>query len=158
MSQERTAFLKVRSALEAHANIAATDIFWGDTQAPEGTRTFAIILEDGGRVENADTPKIGSSVKYFWSSVRLTLLVRVLPGGGTAQTSEDMAITTETTGILDKWAEIESAIGSGTDWNGTTGVPSGYKMHRISAVEAIRVDEYPGWRGRRANIEIQLAE
>ena len=158
MGQERDAFLKVRTELEAHTSFASTDIFWGWNQKPEQTRTKAVLLDDGGRVINDTIPKIGSNAKTFTTSCKIILLVRVLPDATAAATSESMGITDSATGILDLWADVESAIGSGTSWSGTTGVPSSYRKHVITEVSAVAVDEYPGWRGRQAEIHIDLAE
>ena len=160
VSQERDAFLWVRSQLEAHANIATTDIFWG-TPIIEGTRTFAIVLEDGGRTENDGSRKIGLTGKFFTTVVKVVLHVRALPVGATAQTAELVGLVEENTGILDKWAEIEAAIGANAVDAGKATVQasiSSYQDHTLSAVTPIKLDEHPGWRGRMAEVHIKLSE
>ena len=159
MSQERTAFLKVRSLLEAHASFASTDIFYGRNKIPEATRSKAIIIEDGGRTQNEEVRKMGTNTKYFTTSVRIILLVRVLPGSDAAQTADLDGITDENTGILDLWADIENAIGAGTTWSDdASGTPSSYMIHNWTPVTPISTDEYPGWRGREAEVLIKLGE
>ena len=160
MSQERDAFLWVRAQLEAHANIASTDIFWGNPII-EATRTFAIVLEDGGRIENEGSRKIGLTGKFFTTVVKIVLLVRALPVGATAQTAELAGLVEANTGILDKWAEIEAAIGANAVDAGKATVQasvSSYQDHTLTAVQPIKLDEHPGWRGRTADVQIKLSE
>ena len=160
VSQERDAFLWVRAQLEAHANIASTDIFWGNPIL-EGTRTFAIVLEDGGRSENEGSRKISITGKFFTTVCKIVLLVRALPAGATAQTAELSGIVEENTGILDKWAEIEDAVGANAvDADAATVRESisSYQDHTMTPVTPIRLDEHPGWRGRTADVQIKLSE
>ena len=160
VSQERDAFLWVRAELEAHANIATTDIFWGKPVI-EATRSFAIVLEDGGRVENEGSKKTGLTGKFFTTVVKIVLLVRALPDGDASQANEMVGLVEETTGILDRWYDIEDAIGANAvDANAATVQESvsSYRDHTITAVTPIQLDELPGWRGRAAEIHIQLSE
>ena len=157
-SRERAAFLKVRSALEASANIEVTDIYWGGPKPIPGHKTFGIFLDDAGRPINDVIPKMRLNGGKCTVAVKVTLLVRVLGDASTADTSDDSGITTETTGILDRWFDIQKAISGGTAWTGTTGVPDGYQQHRMTPVIAVALDRYPGYRAREANVEIDLLE
>lgn len=160
MGQERTAFLWVRSQLEASANIAATDIYWGFNQKPHEPKTFAILLDDGGRVDNQGIPKVGSGTKFFTSVVRIRLLVNIPSPAAGADTALTSGLVTASTDILDRWADIEAAIGAGVEQGaGTAGVPSSYRDHRFGDVLAEDLDSvHPGWRVRESTVEIDLAE
>lgn len=160
MGQERDAFLWVRSQLEASANIAATDIYWGFNQKATATKTFAIFLDDGGRIDNGGTPKVGSGTKFFTCAVRIRLAVNTPSPAAGQDTALTSGLTTVTTDILDRWADIEAAIGAGAEQGkGTTGVPTSYRDHRFGDVAGNDVDDIaPGWRIRESVIEIDLAE
>ena len=160
MGQERDAFLWIRSRLEASANIAATDIYWGFNQKPPENKAFAILLDDGGRVENEGTPKSGSGTKFFKCVVRVRLAVNVPSPASPVDTAVTTGLVTASTDILDRWADIEAAIGAGAEQGtGTPGVPTSYQDHRFGDVAADPVDDsFPGWRIRESVIEIDLAE
>ncbi len=160
MGQERDAFLWIRSRLEASANIASTDVYWGFNQKIPENKTYGILLDDGGRINNQSTPKVGSGTKFFTSVVRIRLQVNVPPGASGDDTALTSGLVVESTDILDRWADIEAAIGAGAEQGaGTAGVPENYQDHRFGEVSGEDVDDpSPGWRIRESIIEIDLAE